>query len=96
MTGDANNPARASSPPAKKSRSRPTVPRDRRAEIVGAIVLEHARSDEDFRGEIASVLRLFLHLRSGFFENKSDFSAMRALALELELPPAPKAPQPSK
>jgi hypothetical protein len=58
-----------------------------RAALVGAVVLTHARTDEDFRRELAVVLRMALTLRAEF-KSKADRATLSELAVELESTPS--------
>ena len=58
-----------------------------RAALVGAVVLTHARTDEDFRRELAVVLRMAFTLRAEF-KNKADRATLSELAAELESTPS--------
>jgi hypothetical protein len=57
------------------------------AALVGAVVITHARTDEDFRRELAGVLRMAVTLRTEF-QSKADRIALSDLARELESMPS--------
>jgi|SRR5271166_4152829 len=57
-----------------------------RAMIVGAVVVRHARADEDFRRQLASIIRAEI-------KAKADLAAISDLLVEPQ--PAPPAASPS-
>jgi hypothetical protein len=54
-----------------------------RSALVGAVVLIHASTDEDFRRQLAVVLRMAVTLRADV-RSKGDRAALSELAVELE------------
>ena len=59
-----------------------------RAEIVGAVVLRHASTDEGFRQQLATVLRKAVTLRAEF-KSKPILAAIREVLDELDSIPSP-------